>query len=211
MNYQQLVDAITSNTENYEQGFIENIPTFVQQAEQQIFNSVQLLELRRNITSYLTVGHPYIKLPTDFLAVYSLAVVDNDGAYSYMVNKDVNFIREAFPNPRHRGIPTHYALFEDRVALIGPAPDERYKVELHQFYYPESIVTRGTSWVGDNFESVLLYGALVHANAYMKGDEDMGNTYAARFQESLALLKRMGDGMNRQDVYRSGQVKLPVT
>lgn len=211
MNYQQLVEAITSNTENYETSFVENIPNFVQQAEQQIFNSVHLLELRKNITSNLTPGHPYIKLPTDFLAVYSLSVVDSDTGYQFMINKDVNYIREAYPDPKYRGLPRHYGLFEDKVAIIGPAPDKPYEVELHQFYYPPSIVTQGTSWLGDNFETVLMYGALVHANVYMKGDGDMGAMYLSQFKENLGLLKRQADGMGRQDVYRSGQVKLPVT
>lgn len=211
MNYSQLTAAIIDTTENRESSFLANIPRFVQQAEEQIFNSVHLLELRRNVVSNLTLGHPYMTMPPDFLAVYSLAVKDTDGRYQYLVNKDVNFLREAYPHPGDMGLPRHYGMFDDRTAIIGPTPDREYEVELHQFYYPESIVTRGTSWLGDNFETVLFYGALVHANIYMKGDADITADYDKQFKEALGRLKRLGDGMERQDVYRSGQLKLPVT
>lgn len=211
MNFAQLSTAIIDTTENREASFIASIPRFVQQAEEQIFNSVHLLELRRNVVSNLTVGHPYLIMPPDFLAVYSLAVKSGTGEYSYLINKDVNFLREAYPNPSDRGLPRHYGMFGDKTAILGPTPDEPYEVELHQFYYPESIVTKGTSWLGDNFETVLLYGALVHANVYMKGDDDVTAAYDTQFKEALARLKRLGDGLERQDVYRSGQVKLPVT
>lgn len=211
MNYSQLVAAIQDTTENRETSFVASIPRFVQQAEEQIFNSAHILDLRRNIVSNLTLGHPYMTMPADFLAVYSLAVKDTAGRYHYLVNKDVNFLREAYPDPTELGMPRHYGLFDDKTVILGPTPDTPYEVELHQFYYPESIVTRGTSWLGDNFESVLFYGALIHANVYMKGDADMTESYTAQFNESLARLKRLADGMDRQDVYRSGQVKLPVT
>lgn len=211
MNYTQLVAAIQDTTENRESSFVASIPRFVQQAEEQIYNSVHLLELRRNVVSNLTLGHPYVTMPPDFLAVYSLAVKDAAGTYHYLINKDVNFIREAYPQPSDFGLPRHYGMFDDRTAILGPTPDAEYEVELHQFYYPESIVTRGTSWLGDNFETVLLYGALVHANIYMKGDDDMTQAYQREFMESLGRLKRLGDGLERQDVYRSGQIKLPVT
>lgn len=211
MNYTQLVAAIRDTTENHGVDFLNNIPRFVQQAEEQIFNSVHLLDLRSNVVSNLTLGHPYLTLPTDFLAVYSLAVKDETGRYHFLINKDVNYIREAYPRPSDMGLPRHYALFDDRTALLGPTPDVDYEVELHQFYYPESIVTAGTSWLGDNFETVLFYGALVHAYIYMKGDADLIAEYDKQFKESLSRLKRLGDGLERQDTYRSGQVKLPVS
>lgn len=211
MNYQDIVDAIVSTTENHETSFVANIPRFVRQAEEQIFNSVHLLDLRSNVVSNLIVGQQYVKLPHDFLAVYSLSVVDSDGKYHFLISKDVNFIREAYPDPNVQALPRHYGLFDGRTAIIAPTPDDIYKIELHQFYYPESIVTAGTSWLGSNFATVLLYGALVHAYIYMKGDDDMVAHYTTQFKESLGMLKRLADGMNRQDVYRSGQVVLPVT
>ena len=211
MNYQQLVDAIVDTTEVREQSFLDSIPRFVREAEEHIFNSVHLLELRRNVTSDVTAGWPYVTLPPDFLAVYSLAVKDSGGAYHFLIDKDVNFIREAYPDPADTGVPRHYGLFDEGTLIMGPTPDQTYQVELHQFYRPASIVDKGTSWLGENYDAVLLYGALVHANVYMKGAEDVTAAYKTQFAESLALLKRLADGMNRQDVYRSGQVKLPVT
>lgn len=211
MNYQELFETIAETTENRGVSFLENIPEFVRRAERQIYNSVQLKELRRNVTSKLMPNHPYMKLPSDFLAVYSLAVVGEDGRYNYLINKDVNFIREAYPHPDDAGMPRHYGLFEDCTAILGPVPDKDYKVELHQFYYPQSIVEAGESWVGNNFEQVLVYGALVHANVFMKGNPEMTAEYDKQFKENLGLLKRLADGMERQDAYRSGQVKIPVT
>lgn len=210
MTYDELIDVITNTTENFEQSFMENIPLFVKRAERQIFNSVHLLELRRNVVSNLTPGHPYMRFPDDFLAVYSLAVVDDAGGYHFLINKDVNFIREAYPNPRDGSMPRHYGLFDECVAILGPTPDQPYKVELHHFYYPESIVDAGESWLGDNFETVLVYGALVHANIYMKGDAELTASYEKTFKENLGLLKRLTDGMGRQDTYRSGQSRIPV-
>lgn len=211
MNYSQYVVAIQDVTENRETSFVAMIPMFIQQAEEKIFNSVHLLDLRRNVTSTFTAGHQYMRTPSDFLAVYSLAVKDDTGAYHYLINKDVNFIREAYPNPADTGIPRHYGLFDEDTFIIGPTPAQAYEVELHQFYYPQSIVEANTSWLGENFESVLLYGALVYASIYMKGDADITAAYEKQFTDSLALLKRLGDGLERQDTYRSGQVKLPVT
>lgn len=211
MNYSQLVAAIQDTTENRETSFVDNIPNFVQQAEERIFNSVQLLDLRRNVVGNFTAGNPYLKTPTDFLAVYSLAVKDGTGRYHFLIDKDVNFIREAYPDPTSMGLPRHYALFDENTFIIGPAPDTAYEVELHQFYYPESIVTAGSTWLGDNYPSVLLYGSLVQASIYMKGDGDVTTLYDTQFKEALAQLKRLGDGMNRRDAYRAGQVRLPVT
>lgn len=210
MNYTELLNAIQVTTENYEASFVASIPTFVQQAEQSVFNSVHLLDLRRNITNNLTANNQYLRPPTDFLAVYSLAVIGDDGAYNYMINKDVNFIREAYPYPQAKGLPRHYAMFDDKTIILGPTPDKAYEVELHQFYYPPSIVTAGTSWLGDNFANVLFYGTLINASIFMKDDETLG-MYKAQYTEALALLKRLGDGLERQDTYRSGQVIVPVT
>lgn len=211
MNYSQLLNAITNTAANLEPSFIANIPMFVRQAEQRVFNMVHLLSLRRNVTSAVTAGYPYIKAPSDFLAVYAFAVVDPQGEYHYLINKDVNYIREAYPNPQSRNMPRHYGLFSADTFIIGPTPDLAYPVELHQFYYPESIVDAGTSWLGDNFDAALLYGAMVYASIYMKGDKDMTDGYNTQFVEVMSRLKRLGDGLDRQDTYRSGQVKLPVT
>ena len=210
MNYSQLVATIQDTTENRETSFVDNIPNFVQQAEERIFNTVQLLDLRRNVVGNFTAGNPYLKTPSDFLAVYSLAVKDATGRYHFLIDKDVNYIREAYPNPMDVGLPRHYGLFDENTFIIGPAPDQAYEVELHQFYYPESIVTAGTTWLSENYPSVLLYGALVQASIYMKGDQDMTSSYDAQFKEGLAQLKRLGDGMNRRDAYRAGQTRVPV-
>jgi len=158
------------------------------------------------------------------LAVYSLAVIDGTGVYEYLLNKDVNFIRQAYPVPTDTGLPRYYALFGPTTTnslsptitnelsfILGPTPDAAYNVELHYYYYPESIVTAGTTWLGDNFDSVLLYGSLVEAYTFMKGETDMVNLYGQKYAEALALAKRLGDGMERQDAYRSGQYRQPVT
>lgn len=210
MNYSELVELIQDTTENRESSFVDNIPNFVRQAEERIFNAVQLLDLRRNVVGNFTAGNPYLKAPTDFLAVYSLAVKDATGRYHFLVDKDVNYIREAYPSPTDTGLPRHYGLFDENTFIIGPTPDSAYEVELHQFYYPESIVTAQTTWLGDNYPTVLLYGALVPASIYMKGDQDMTATYDKQFTEALMQLKRLGDGMNRRDAYRAGQVRVPV-
>ena len=220
MNYTELRDAIEAYTENTEANFIAEIPTFVRQAEQRIYNSVQFPSLRKNVTGVVQSGNKYLSAPEDFLAVYSLAVIDGTGAYEYMLNKDVNFIRQAYPVPTDTGLPRYYALFGPTVSsgtitnevsfILGPTPDANYAVELHFYYYPESIVDAGTSWLGDNFDSVLLYGSLVEAYTYMKGEQDMMGLYNQKYMEALALAKRLGDGMERQDAYRSGQYRQPV-
>lgn len=208
MNYAQLVSAIEAYAENYESSFIANIPVFVQNAEERIYNTVQLPALRKNATSNVTPGNKYLTVPEDYLAVFSFAVVDNDGNYNYLLDKDVNFIRGTYPNPNTMtGLPQYYALFDRDSFIFGPTPDDSYQVELHYFYYPESIVTAGTSWLGDNFESVLLYGSLLEAATYMKEDADVLTNYTNRYNEALALLKQLGDGKNRQDAYRNGQVR----
>ena len=218
MNYTQLSSAIQAYTENTEASFIAEIPVFVQQAEQRIYNTVQFPSIRKNVTGTLTTDNKYLACPSDFLAVYSMAVIDAAGAYEYLLNKDVNFIRQAYPQPTDTAIPKYYALFGPQSGnaaelsfILGPTPDATYTVELHYFYYPESIVTASTTWLGDNFDSVLLYGSLVEAYTYMKGEADMMAMYNTKYQEALMLAKRLGDGMERQDAYRSGQYRQKVT
>lgn len=188
----------------------EQINTFIEQAEQRVFNTVQLLDLRKNVTGNMTSGNKYLAVPTDWLANFSMAVVDADGRYEYMLNKDVSYIRQAFPNPSTTGIPTHYAYFDENSYILGPTPDANYVVELHYFYYPNSIVTAGTSWLGDNFDSVLLYGSLLEAYTFMKGEADIIAGYQKRYDEAMAMLKQLGEGKNRQDMYRTPQVRYPV-
>ena len=225
MNYTDLVTAISDYTENTFP--TADMNTFIQQAEQRIYNSVQFPSLRKNQYSPITAGLQYLSLPGDFLATYSLAVIENYGTsterYTYLLNKDVNFIREAYPETgsAYQGLPKYYALFGPTIvsgaitnelsAIFGPTPDAAYYVELHYYYYPESIVTATTTWLGDNFDSVLLYGALVEAYTYMKGETDMMALYDGKYKEALALAKRLGDGMERQDAYRSGQYRQAVT
>jgi len=188
----------------------EQINTFIQEAEQRIFNAVQLLDLRKNVTGNMTAGNKYLAVPTDWLANFSMAVIDDTGRYEYLLNKDVSFIRQSFPNPNDEGIPTHYAYFDENSYILGPTPDENYAVELHYFYYPDSIVTAGTSWLGDNFDSVLLYGSLLEAYTFMKGESDVIAGYQKRYDEALGMLKQLGEGKNRQDMYRTTQVRYPV-
>lgn len=225
MNYAALSAAIQAYTENPSSDFVAQIPVFVQQAEQRIYNTVQFPSLRKNVTGNATSGNKYLACPGDFLAVYSMAVVTdvtggdiNTGTYEYLLNKDVNFIRQAYPTPDETGVPRYYALFgrqandaNELSFILGPTPDANYYVELHYFYYPESIVTAGSSWLGDNFDSVLFYGSLVEAATYMKQEQDLVALYNQKYMEALQLAKRLGDGMERQDAYRSGQYRQKVT
>jgi hypothetical protein len=223
MNYPQLTAAICDYTQNFDQDFIDNIPVFVKQAEQRIYNTVQFPSIRRNVTGTTSANNKYLSCPGDFLASYSIAVIDATGAYEYLLNKDVNFIRQAYPTPTSTGIPKYYALFGPTTSgetvtnelsfILGPTPDAAYSVELHYYYYPESIsvAASGQSWLGDNFDSVLLYGSLVEANTFMKGEADMTALYNTKYTEALALAKRLGDGLERQDAYRSGQFRQAVT
>jgi len=277
MNYAELTATIEDYTENTFTA--DELATFVQQAEQRIYNMVQLANLRKNMTGVLQAGNKYLSAPTDYLSTYSLAVyatasttatkvsdlvmtvaaatniqqgqyisgtgittgttvvavvgttvtvsaslasftsgaVSFQGDYLYLQDKDVNYIREVYPNPSYRDEPKYYAIFGPSSAdvneltfIIGPTPDLNYNAELHFYYYPESIVTAGTSWLGDNFDSTLLYGSLVEAYTFMKGEQDMMQLYDAKFKESLALLKNLGDGKQRGDAYRDGQVKVKV-
>jgi len=280
MNYTELSDAIEAYTNNTDTDFIDEIPVFVRQAEQRIYNSVQVANLRKNMTGVLQAGNKYVACPDDFLSAYSLALyaapsptatgtsaqftivvssasdilvgmyasgtgigtgamvtliagttitlsvantgtvsgtVQFQGDYIYLLNRDVNYIREAYPNPMLRGAPKYYAIFgpnidnvDELTFIVGPTPDVNYKAELHFYYYPESIVTAGNSWIGDNFDSVLLYGSLVEAYTWMKGEQDMMAVYDGKYKEALMLLKNLGDGKQRGDAYQDGQVKLPV-
>ena len=189
----------------------EQINTFIQEAEQRIYNTVQLLDLRKNVTGNVTSGNKYLSVPSDWLANFSLAVIDATGRYEYLLNKDVSFIRQSFPNPSTTGIPTHYAYFDENSYILGPTPDANYAVELHYFYYPESIVTAGTTWLGENFDSVLLYGSLLEAYTFMKGEAEIIANYQQRYNEALAMLKQLGEGKNRQDMYRTPQARYPVS
>jgi len=285
VNYTQLSQAIQDYTQNYESTFIAYIPTFVEQAEQRIYNTIQFPSLRKNVTGLLTQYNQYLSLPSDFLAVYSLAIyqttsttatgtsgtytitigsntnvavgqivsgtgiptgatvtnvngliitlnlaltgtvsgtVTFQGSYLYLINKDVNFLRETYGNPVSYGLPQYYALFGPTVTggsitnnltvMMGPTPDTNYMSELHYYYYPQSITTTsdGTSWLGNNFDTVLLYGSLVEAYTFMKGEADMVKLYTDRYTEALVLAKRLGDGMERTDAYRTGQYSQAV-
>jgi len=216
MNYSELTTAIQDYTENTFSA--TELATFVKQAEQRIYNSIQFPSLRKNVTGTATIGNKYLNCPNDFLSSHSLAIVDGSGAYEYLLNKDVNFIRQAYPTPTSTGTPKYYAIFgpqsgdpDELTFILGPTPDVNYTVEMHYYYYPNSIVTAGTSWLGDNFDSVLLYGSLVEAYTFMKGETDLLQLYNAKYNEALQLAKRLGDGLERQDSYRSGQVRVPVT
>jgi len=220
MNYAQLVVAISDYTENTFQTVDVNL--FITQAEQRIYNTIQFPSLRKNVTGSLTAGNKYLSCPDDFLATYSLAIYPAAGGdYLYLLNKDVNFIREGYPNPSDTGKPKYYALFGPAVTssvitnelsfIVGPTPDASYSAELHYYYYPESITTAGTTWLGDNFDTVLLYGSLVEAYTYMKGEPDMVALYNEKYAQAVALAKRLGDGLERQDAYRSGQLRVNVS
>ena len=219
MNYAQLVVAVTDYTENTVP--TANMNTFITQAEQRIYNTVQFPSLRKNVTGITASGNKYLSCPSDFLSSFSMAVIDASGNYEYLLNKDVNFIRQAYPQPTDTALPKYYALFGPTTTsgatpvvtnelsfILGPTPDSAYNVELHYYYYPESIVTASTTWLGDNFDSVLLYGTLVEASTYMKAEADMVGLYNQKYQEALAMAQRLGDGLERSDAYRSGQYRV---
>lgn len=234
MTYDELSAAISATMENTfpATGTVaggsftskDQIDLFIRQAEQRIFNSVQFPALRKNVSGNMVSGMQYLELPGDFLSVYSAAVIGADGAYSFLLNKDVSFIREAYPSPAVQGVPRFYALFgpattstpvpaltNELSMLLGPTPDQSYALELHYFFYPPSIVDAGTSWLGDNLDSVLLAASVLEAALFMKVEQDLAQAYTARYQEALAIAKRLGDGMERQDAYRSGQARVQVT
>jgi hypothetical protein len=303
MNYVQLYQAIQDYSENTESLFVGNIPRFVMEAEDRIYNSVQIPSLRKNVTGTLTASNKYLSCPNDYLSTYSMAVIDTDTSYKYLLNKDVNFIREAYPTPTSTGLPKYYALFGSQYSnanelsfIVGPTPDSSYSVELHYFYYPVSIVqsaisgfnaptggssystgvypnvtltggqgsgatatitvaggvvssvvlnnpgnfyavgdsltaasssiggtgsgfsvtiasvnnTAGTSWLGDNYDPVLFYGAMREAMLFMKGEQDLVKYYEDKYTEALMQLNRLGTGLERGDAYRDGQAKIPV-
>jgi hypothetical protein len=216
MNYVELKENIASICEN--EFTAAEYALFAQQAEQRIYNTVQLANLRKNVTGTLTASNKYLQAPTDLLSVYSLAIYPAaGGSYEYLLNKDVNFIRQAYPNPATTGKPKHYAIFgptsndvNELSFIVGPTPDASYAAELHYYYYPESIVTAGDTWLGENFDSALLNGSLVEAIRYMKGEPDLVKLYQDLYVQSIALLKNLGDGKQRADAYRSGQVRIQV-
>ena len=206
MNYTQLK---TNIADICEQTFTnDQLDMFTDQAEQKIYNTVQIPALRRNQTGNLTLNNKYLVYPTDFLYPFSLAVIASNGDYEYLLNKDVNFIREAYPGPTNTGKPKHYGVFDDTAFILGPTPDVSYGVELHYGYYPESIVTAGTTWLGDEFDSALLNGALIEAIRFIKGEPDMVALYQKMYIDAMALLKNLGDGKLREDMYRSGQFRV---
>jgi hypothetical protein len=236
MTYNELIAAIQSYTENtFPATYLASgstvspttqLNTFITQAEQRIFNTVQFPSLRKNVTGVTSSGNKYLSCPSDFLASYSLAVIDADDNYEYLLNKDVNFIRQAYPNTgaANYALPKYYALFGPTTTsgatpvitnelsfILGPTPDAVYDVELHYYYYPESITTAssGQTWLGDNFDSVLLYGSLVEAYTFMKGETDLLQLYDGKYKEALAMAQRLGDGLERSDAYRSGQFRVP--
>lgn len=219
MTYDELVTAVSDYCENTFP--TADMNTFIRQAEQRIYNTVQLANLRKNVTGTLQTNNKYLSSPNDFLSVYSLAVIKANGDYLYLLNKDVNFIREAYPASSATALPKHYAIFGPTVTngvltnelsfILGPTPDANYGVELHYYFYPESIVTAQTTWLGDNFDSALLYGTMCEAITYMKGEQDMVKLYNDRYIQAIALLKNLGDGKQRMDAYRDGQVRVPVS
>ena len=221
MNYAQLVVAVSDYCEN---SFpTTDMDTFIRQAEQRIYNTAQPANLRKNVTGTITSANKYLSAPTDFLSVYSMAVYPQAGGdFLYLLNKDVNFMREAYPSQTATGKPKHYAIFGPTVSalgavtnelsfIIGPTPDDVYAVELHYYYYPESIVTASTTWLGDNFDSVLLYGTICEALMYMKGEADMVKLAQDRYVQAIALYKNLADGKQRADAYRDGQVRVSVS
>lgn len=202
MNYTTLVALLQDYTQNSSTEFVAAIPDIVRLAEDRIYQSVQIPALKRNATSNFTLGNKYLACPTDFLAAYSMAVKSATGVYSYMLEKEVGYINEAFPNPAATGVPRYYALFNDATFVVAPTPSAFLEVELHYFYEPPSIVETGTSWLGDNTESVLFYGSLVEAYVYMKGDADLQTLYRQRYDEALGRLKNLGEGMDKRDNFR---------
>ena len=216
MTYSELVALVSDYCENTFP--TDDMNAFIKQAEQRVYNTVQVANLRKNVTGTLTSGSPYLSCPDDFLSTYSLAVFPSGGGdYTFLLNKDVNFMREAYPNPTSTGTPKYYAIFgpnsgdiNELSLILGPTPDAAYSAELHYYYYPESIVTAGSTWLSENFDSVLLYGTMCEAITYMKGEADMVALYNTRYMEALTLLKNLGDGKQRTDSYRTGQTRIPA-
>jgi hypothetical protein len=223
MNYAELRQKIIDFAESDEQMFLDNIDGFIKTAEKKIYNSVQISYLRKNVTGFATLNNRYLSTPSDFLSVYSIAVIKPNGEYEYLLNKDVNFIRQAYPNPADKGVPRYYAIFgptttssvppvitNELTLLLGPTPDINYDIELHYFFMPESIVTAGTTWLGDNFDMPLFYGAMREASIFQRMNDNVVANYEQKYTEAMMLLKNLGDGKQRQDMYRSGQVRYPA-
>lgn len=215
MDYSTLCTQVQNYVEN--SFTTDQLNVFIEQAEQRILNTVQLPDLRKNVTGTTAGNNKYVACPDDFLSVFSFAVIGSDGSYTYLLNKDVNFIREAYPDPNSLGMPRYYGIFgpqsnnnKELTFILGPTPDVPYGLELHYFHYPESIVTAGTSWLGDNYDMVLLWGTILEAYHYLKGEPDLIAAYDKRYQEALAQLKQLGDSKNQKDMYRSGQVRYPT-
>ena len=216
MTYAELVAAIEDYVENTFTTAQVNL--FIKEAEQRIYNSIQLPDLRKNVTGVISPDNKYLQCPGDFLSAYSIAVIDpTSGEYTYLLNKDVNFIREAYPNPTSTGTPKYYAIFgpqsndiNELTFILGPTPDVQYDAELHYFYYPPSIVVAGDTWLGENFDSALLYGSILEAYTYLKGDADIMTNYRQRYEEAMNLLNTLATGKDRGDAYRNGQARIPV-
>lgn len=211
MNYTELSAALQDYLETTEPTFVSYIPMFVKQAEQRIYRSVMIPELRKNVLGNVTTNNKYLARPTDFLSTFSIAIIDGSGDYTYLIDKDVNFIREAYPSGSATGLPKYYAQFDGDSAgsatgnfILGPAPDSNYEVELHYYYDPPSIVDTGTSWLGTNAEAALLYGSLIEAYTFLKGDADLLAGYKARYEEAMALLGVIDD-RSKRDSYRDGE------
>ncbi len=208
MTYSELYQSIIDFTESNDTTFVDNIPTFVQNAEERIYNSVLIPVLRRNVTGSMTINNKYLTCPSDYLAPYEMAVSVSNGlvpptySYEYLLQKDVSYVRQAYPTPTSTGVPKYYAQFDENTFIIGPTPDANYTVELHYYYYPESIVTLGTSWIGENFPMCLLYGSLVEANIFLKGEADVQQNYEKLFADNMGLLKNYADGRTRNDNFR---------
>jgi hypothetical protein len=208
MTYDELYQSIIDFTESNDTTFVDNIPTFVQNAEERIYNSVLIPVLRRNVTGSMTINNKYLTCPSDYLAPYEMAVSVSNGlvpptySYEYLLQKDVSYVRQAYPTPTSTGVPKYYAQFDENTFIIGPTPDANYTVELHYYYYPESIVTLGTSWIGENFPNCFLYGSLVEANIFLKGEADVQQNYEKLFADNMGLLKNYADGRTRNDNFR---------
>ena len=208
MNYTELTAAIKEYTDNTETTFVSNIPNFVKQTEERIYRSILIPELRKNVTTSLSTSNRLLAKPTDFLAVFSIAVVDGSSNYSFLLPKDVNFIREAYPATATSGLPVYYSLFDGDNFLIAPTPDSTYTVQLHYYYDPPSIVTSSTSWLGDNAETALLYGSLLEAYSFMKGEPDIVSFCKTRYEEALASVQQLADGRNKRESYRNGEPRI---
>ena len=216
MNYSELVQAIEDYTENTETTFVSNVPTFVRQAEERIYRTVMIPELRKNVTANMTASSRFLARPSDFLSPFSLAVIDGDGNYTFLLDKDVNFIREAYPSISTTGLPKYYAEFDgDEQStnspghfILGPTPNASYNVELHYYFDPPSIVDSGTSWLGTNAEEVLLYGSLINAYIFMKGEQDVMAAYQQSYDNALRRLVNLGEGRLKRDSYRDGEPRI---